>query len=601
MNLEHFHFLRPGWLLILPFGALILWKLRQQMFNQSDWGKACDPALLQVLLVGSDAARQWLPLAGIGLVWFIAGLALAGPAWDQQPQPTYRSGHDRVIVFDLSRSMDATDIQPSRLSQSRFKLLDLVAGAKDRQQALIVFAADAFLVSPLTDDHKTLSNLIPALNTDTIPVQGSRSDKGLEMALKLLENAGSRGAEVILVADGIHQQSAKIAEQLAGRGHRLNVLGVGTPEGAPIPLPGGGLLKNKNGNIIIAGVDMAAMKNLARAGKGDFLLMRTDNQDIERLNQAPVDGLEQFTSLRNTTGIEGSIWIDRGVWLLLPLLLLGSLAFRKGWLLIGLLFLITEEQTAYAFGWQDLWLRPDQQASQALAAQQPMSVPPSAGALWRGAGAYKAGDHTAAAEHFAEQSSAAGYYNLGNALAQSEKFKQAIEAYDNALAIDPAFEDASFNRDLVSQLLQQQSQQSQQSDQSQQSSDDEQKQSSEQSESSSAEDSSQQNQDESNQGQQQNQTEQSAQSGSEQDNPTESEANSSETLSQQQPGQNQKLSEQDEPMPTAQSSDTTAAEQQQALDQWLKQVPDDPGGLLKRKFRYQYSQRAEQTREVEQW
>ena len=123
---------------------------------------------------------------------------MAGPAWERQPQPVYSASQGRVLLFDLSQSMSSTDIAPSRLQLARFKLADLVRDGVDRQQALIVFAGDAWVVAPFTDDNETLLNLVPSLETGTAPIQGSRTDLALSAARELISNAAEREVELIL-------------------------------------------------------------------------------------------------------------------------------------------------------------------------------------------------------------------------------------------------------------------------------------------------------------------------------------------------------------------------------------------------------------------
>jgi Ca-activated chloride channel family protein len=252
----------------------------------------------------------------------------------------------------------------------------------------------------------------------------------------------------------------------------------------------------------------------------------------------------------------------------------------------------------YAFGWQDLWLRPDQQASRAIAEEKPMAVPDTASALWRGTGAYQAGDHARAADHFSESNSAIGAYNRGNALAQSGKLRKALEAYDDALALDPDHADTKFNREIISKLLQQQPQQSGQS------SDTNKEKTQGQPDSSEEREQTESARGSNDQQQQQNTQDQSGQPTRQDNTPgqNESNADSEQGKPQQLTGQSEDGNDpQTDSNRTPQPADTTAAEQQQALNQWLKQVPDDPGGLLRRKFRHQFGQRTEQSTETQQW
>ena len=176
---EAFHFLQPLWLLaVLPMLAL-LWGLARPGRADNPWRRIVDAQLLPLLMAGrtGSAGRGalWLLAAG----WLIAVLALANPAWERQPRPVFQTTAARVIVLDLSRSMTAPDLQPSRLARARYKVEDMLNRMGEGQTGLVVFAGDAFTVSPLTRDVNTIRALLKALDTGIMPAQGSRADLGL--------------------------------------------------------------------------------------------------------------------------------------------------------------------------------------------------------------------------------------------------------------------------------------------------------------------------------------------------------------------------------------------------------------------------------------
>jgi len=181
MNLDEmmlgFHFLRPWWLLLLPCLMLILWYLRRARLQSRRWQSVCDAALLPHLLISESGVRQRRGvLLMVALVGLLAITAMAGPAWKQLEQPVFRDQSALVLMLDLSRSMDATDVKPTRLTRARLKLIDMLKQRKEGQSALIVYAADAFVVSPLTEDAETIIAQISSLQTTLMPQQGSRPD-----------------------------------------------------------------------------------------------------------------------------------------------------------------------------------------------------------------------------------------------------------------------------------------------------------------------------------------------------------------------------------------------------------------------------------------
>jgi Ca-activated chloride channel family protein len=209
--------------------------------------------------------------------------------------------------------------------------------------------------------------------------------------------------------------------------------------------------------MVMAARDDAALRALADAGGGVYVAMRDDHADIDALH-----GL-----LRNeghpllATDQQGDDWQDRGPWLLLPLLPLVALSFRRGWLaLLPLVLLPCLPNAAHASAWSDLWQRPDQQADAALRAghakqAQQLARDPAL----RGAAAYRAGDYAAAAEALRQVPGSDAAYNLGNALARRGDYQGALEAYDRVLKADPANADARANHKAVEDWLHRQQQQ----------------------------------------------------------------------------------------------------------------------------------------------
>ncbi len=330
MNLAEFHFLRPYWLLMLIPLAWICWRLRRPAGDGGAWQQICDPHLLPHLLVREtgreDRWRLWL----LGLGWLLAVLALAGPTWSQRPQPVFRNLEARIIVLDLSNSMAAADLKPSRLTRARFKVADMLTQWNEGLTGLVVFAGDAFTVSPLTHDNDTIAALLPVLGPELMPTQGSRVDLGLRKAAELLQQAGINRGEILLVADGDNDhQTLDIIAELNNQGYRISVLAVGTEAGAPIPVANGGFLKDAAGNIVVPRLDTAHLQSLSRAGGGRYALISADSTDLETLlinnSVNPLSASEQAD--RQTDS-----WREEGPWLVLILLPLAALAFRRGWL-----------------------------------------------------------------------------------------------------------------------------------------------------------------------------------------------------------------------------------------------------------------------------
>ena len=164
--LQSFHFLQPVWFLsLIPLG-LLLWWLPRAGRASSDWQRACEHHLLPYLLNKPVKVLNQLPIWLLAAGWLIAVVALADPVWQKQPQPVFRNQDALVMVLDLSRSMLSSDLSPSRLERARYKVAQILSQRKEGQTGLVVFAGDAFTVSPLTNDARTILSLLKPLNPD---------------------------------------------------------------------------------------------------------------------------------------------------------------------------------------------------------------------------------------------------------------------------------------------------------------------------------------------------------------------------------------------------------------------------------------------------
>ncbi len=561
--MDDFHFLRPLWLLGLPLGPLLAWNLWRRLQVGVQWREVCDPHLLEHLLVAPAATRRRLPYWIVTAATTLALVALAGPAWERLEQPVYRTLNARVVVLDLSRSMDATDYLPSRLTRARFKVVDILRRSGDRPVGLAVFAADGFIITPLTEDANTIISLLPAVDTDIMPAQGSRADLGLQAAARMLERGGARRGEVILITDGVKgQRAASEAAKLRAAGFRVSVLAAGTPEGAPIPVPGGGFFKELGGGIVVAMTDYDALRGIARAGGGRFAALGNDDSDIDHLLS---DTFALPLNL-NMRAVErtSEIWRDRGPWLLLLVLPLAALAFRRGWLALIPLAVLVMPAPARAVTWDDLWARPEQQAARALERGDPaLAAGVARDPLWKGGALYRGGQYEEAAAAFAHSDKATAHYNRGNALARAGRLTEALSAYDTALEAQPQHADALHNRALVARLREQLRQLSRQQQRDPKAG---------------------------------GKTQSGGEAGQSERAPDQ-EARDTMDQSQDADG-NRDQADRDpaQAATSAQASQTLdtqplTAEEQQAMAQWLRRIPDDPGGLLRRKFQLEYSRR----------
>lgn len=458
------HFIRPEWLwAILPLALLLMLQSRRQA-GQSDWDRYIAPHLAPLLLTQGSKSRQ-NRLPWLGLAWLVAVLALSGPALYKKPLPVFASSTGRVLVMDMSLSMYATDAAPNRLTQARFRATDLLEQLNEGETALLAYAGDAFVISPLTRDRNTLLNLLPTLSPAIMPVRGSNLASALEKAKELLSQGGHLQGDIILMTDGVGSRQLNAAKQaIEGSHYRLGILAIGSSQGAPIRLPDGQLLKDSRNEVVVPATDFGLLSELASAGNGILVPYSNDGKDLQTLQQ-----WFATSSDATETDLAGDTWVDLGPYLAFLLLLPLLLSFRSGLpvLLLPLSLGLLVSPPSQASGWDDLWQTRDQQGMQAFkqedfATAADKFVDPA----WQGSARYRGGDYQGALQAFEQDDSATGLYNQGNALMQLGQFEEAAKRYQEALKKDPQMQDAAANKVLADELRKQQKAQQQQGSQS---------------------------------------------------------------------------------------------------------------------------------------
>jgi Ca-activated chloride channel family protein len=585
MSLLWPEWLRPLWLLAVPALAWLLWRLWHRERQSGRWQLLLPAAFHQALLKGGSGRSSKLPWLALGLAWLLAVLALLGPSWQRVEQSNQKPADPLVVLLELTPQMLATDGRPNRLEQTRRKLLDLLEARRDAQTAIIVYAGSAHSLVPLSDDLATSRNLLEALKPSLMPEPGRRADLAVARALQLLDQAQLGQGRLLLITSALSEEERSgIQQALQKHSVPLLILGVGSREGAPVAQEDGSFLKDSRGAILIPRLDARGLQETAENHGGRYASMRLDDEDLRRLGL--LDSPQTMRAAGEPTQLDSHV--DQGYWLLLPLLLLAACAGRRGWLFCLPLLLMLPPQSSHAFGLDDLWLRPDQQGQRLLQAQRPAEaaqrfVDPQ----WQGKALYEAEDYAAAAERFAKGDSAADHYNRGNALAKAGELEAALDAYEQALERQPELAAAQHNKALVEQALRQRENQQQ-----------------------SGEGDSTEQQEHANEQSQPNESPagQPAESSAAQPTQPGSSGESSENSDVQgsangagedtQPSTSSELPSDAEPVaPPRTAADLgTAAERQQALEQWLRQIPDDPAELLRRKFWYEQQQRQDSNR-----
>jgi len=329
---QDFHFLRPLWLLALPvLLAIVVWLARQRARGE-DWSQVIDAELLPALQLDNDSsagtsARPWPWLA---LAWTLAVLALAGPSWQQDSAPAYRAPAAWVLVLDLSPSMDATDLPPNRVSRARYALDDILSAARDARVGMVAFSDEAYTVTPLTQDVATVRALIPSLAPEMMPSAGDRLAPALAQAQQLLNASGARDKRMVVVTDGFDDPAAvlRAAAALKAQGITINVVGAGTPGGAPLRSANGSFAQTANGQTQLTKLNLEQLQQLASSGGGQYV----DITNLASLLTGLQSGAERPGEAIAAPGVEVAHWLDAGAYLLPALLLLVAMLARRRWL-----------------------------------------------------------------------------------------------------------------------------------------------------------------------------------------------------------------------------------------------------------------------------
>ncbi len=438
--IEHFHFLRPWWgLLLLPTLLLLLqqWRSRD---SSGMWQAIIAPQLLQALRVRQFRNHWFNPITVGAAFMFLVSLVLMGPSWRQQASPLTRDEAALIILLDASESMRQKDVQPSRLQRAKQKISDLLALRSGSQTALVVFAGSAHTVLDLTDDAQILAQYLEAIETGIMP----RTGKFAEYALPLVDRivgTSTVPTTVLLVTDGVSDASeAAFEEYFASRPHQLLVWGFG--------------LAQASADEQFAPLEVRALEGLSDAANGRYIELTIDKADVRNVHR-------RVNAHWVVTTDQAVPWLDSGYYLVFPCLLLFSLWFRKGWTLhwsfVAMVALAAlQPQTARANdNWfADLWLTPDQQGRLLLErGEYREAAARFDDPMWKGTAYYYAEEFKLAAEYFSRIDNPRAQFNRANALAHGQNYVMAVRLYDTLLERDPNNDMARRNRDIVQELI----------------------------------------------------------------------------------------------------------------------------------------------------
>ena len=446
---ENLFFMRPEWLYaFIPIGLIcIMFIITYQ--GRDQWKRSFAKHLLPFLTIKGTKRQFLVPkMLLIVLLSFIT-LAMAGPTWEKIERPGQKTEAALVVLLDLSRSMLAEDIQPNRIERAKLKLNDFFAAKPNTKTALIAYAGTAHSVVPFSKDYKTISRQMEALRPDIMPVQGTNLSEALDKADTLLAKIVAPSS-ILLVTDNITASDIQRISQTATHSH-IEIMAVATPTGGTIPLKKGAL-KDKQGNTVIPRLDVVNLDQLSAMENVNVITVTLDDTDVKILAARIRQNLEFEIDLENVE----EEWKDFGYWLLIPILFISLLWFRRGWKVhwIWLLFIVMGCNDAGEFNLEDQFFTKDQKAQRLLdKGENERAAQAFESGLHQGYAYYEMGDLEKAAEAYSNDVSPEGFYNLGVVYSQMGDLEAAQQAFDAALQQDPKFEKANTNLVLVTKTI----------------------------------------------------------------------------------------------------------------------------------------------------
>lgn len=449
-----FHFLRPEWLWALLAVPLIYFAHRIREDVSAQWRRVIDPDLLRHLLMSKRKAWRVRPIHMICAGIALAVIGLAGPAWRREQPPFTEDKAPLVVALDLSETMDAIDVDPTRVERAKLKLKDLLKLREGSRTSLFVYAGTAHLVVPLTTDEGLFDLYLESLSTSLMPRKGKDTAAAIAAMRELLERETVPGT-MLFVTDGVESGAVENLRRLVSEGQDdVLVLAVGTSRGGPIRTGENRYLSDSTGRRIFSKLDVTSLKSLKSAGI-PVTTLTLDDDDVHWIQRRAQSHLQQVQEKNSQ-----SRWVDEGYWLSIPVGLLALFWFRKGWSVrwtfstAMLIVFPLHAGSVQSFRFLDLWLTPNQQGRYYFergdfkTAAERFEDP-----MWKGLALVRGGEYSSAVDAFAMEDTPEAWYNQANSLAHLQKYPEAVAAYEQALSRRHPWADAEENLALVRSLI----------------------------------------------------------------------------------------------------------------------------------------------------
>jgi Ca-activated chloride channel homolog len=453
---SEFHFAHPLWLFaaaLIPLVWTVVFFYNRVNQPSHKLEKFIDSHLLPYLLVNKSHQSRFFTKSLViwTLVWSCMTLGLAGPRWDFREVEVFSKQQHLVILLDLSLSMNATDVKPSRLARAKQKIEDILSSPSTVKIGLIAYAADPHMITPITDDKETIRHLLPSLDTSLVYVQGSRLSPALDMAGAMLDVEPGTCKSIVVLSDGGFEDAGAIskAKEIGKKGIVIHTMGVGTEGGAPI-VDHEGRNKKKNGVAVISKLEKQRFQEISSASNGRYLQAEYSYHDENTI----FEDLEKRVNEEIATSKKNRFWHEHFYLCVIPILPILLLWFRRGIILVFLPLLFSFSLHAAEIHFKN----PEQLGLESFGKEDYEKAAGEFEDPYRkGVAYYRAGKFPEAEAMFKASSrqsvALSAKYNLGNALAKQQKLKEAISTYEELLEQCPEDSKTRQNLDVVKKML----------------------------------------------------------------------------------------------------------------------------------------------------
>lgn len=267
------NFAQPYYLILLLLVPLFfVFYAVMRHFRKRRMAKLGDKSLVKELMPSVSASKGWVRVTLFALAFFFFAIGLSRPQIGAKLKERNIKGVEIMIALDVSNSMMAEDYSPNRLERAKLAISSLVDKLRDDRIGLVVFAGTSFVQLPVTTDYASAKMFLNSINTESVPIQGTALGEAINTCIRSFSAQSERSRAIIIITDGENHEDDPVAaaKQAAEMGIKVFTVGVGSPEGKPIPYQGE-LLKDKDGNIVVSRLDEKVLRDIASAGNGAYV------------------------------------------------------------------------------------------------------------------------------------------------------------------------------------------------------------------------------------------------------------------------------------------------------------------------------------------